>query len=403
VVALAALAFATAAMAAAPSAPVTITGLASFGRAVPYGKSRMLVLHAHVGEVRHGVAMLDATGSLDPSFGDGGVVDVEAEDAAVDPDGKILIVSTTSDETEAGTGSEARVTRLLADGAVDPSFGHEGHVDISFGRWGYGETIAVAPNGEILVGGTRQDDPFNAYFTAADLAIARLKPDGAPDRTFWHQGVKIIKVGDEIGAMAIAPTPSGGVIVEEGNENVAYLEKLSRDGSFDRHFADGGYLSIEGRRGKSGARQLLLAHSGFVELSNGKLLVGATGLLRSGGFQSLVGRIDVDGRMDHSWGRDGWAVVPNGGAASEKTMAPLPGGGIAIATSFKVGKSRDDFGAVALDRNGRLDRKFGTAGSCRAAFASTGRAVDALGVGGQVIVLGAEGEISRLLSCPSAE
>jgi uncharacterized delta-60 repeat protein len=389
---------------AAPRTPTKVAGLTSFVRALPYGKSKILLVNARVGEVGHGVAMLDADGSLDRSFGTDGVAAVEAEereDAAVAPDGTIVVVTTGNGKDEETT-SEARVTRLLPDGQVDRSFGQEGSVGIRFGRNGSGEAVAVAPDGDILVAGTSVIGPGNVYVTDANLAIARLTPDGSPDPSFGRAGVRIIKVGDEIGAEQIAPTPSGGILVEEGNEIDSDLWRLNRDGTLDRRFGYGGIFPIEGRRGKSGARQLLLPKPGFVEQPDGKVLFAASGLVRTGGFQGLIGRIDTKGHMDRSWGRDGWVVLPNHAETSAKGMAPLSGGRLAVATTFEAGKGKaDDFGAIALDRHGRPDPKFAGDGSCRATLPGAQVALGAVALGPRAFVLGHEKAGGLVLACPA--
>ena len=69
---------------------------------------------------------LNADGSIDPTFGDGGFVlvpfdiNVDTRDMKVDPQGRLVLVG----EGDFDTGQERFVmTRLTADGSVDPSFG----------------------------------------------------------------------------------------------------------------------------------------------------------------------------------------------------------------------------------------------------------------------------------------
>lgn len=83
-------------------------------------------------------------------------------------------------------------------------------------------------------------------------------------------------------------------------------------------------------------------------------------------------------------------------------LATLPGGGVAVAATFRGGKARDttDFGAVAFNRRGRLDRKFGAGGLCRASLASEQKSAGVVTVAGWVVALGGNDEKQWLRACP---
>lgn len=393
------------AAAGAPGGTVKIAGVTSFRKAIPYGKSQLLLLGAHSGG-RTGISRVNLNGSIDPSFGRRGTVRMRAADAVVAPDGKIVVVGTalTGAKAHGIRTTKARVTRLLPDGRPDRTFGRGGSTEIRFGLYGYGTAVALAANGDVLLAGNRIDDPDNTYLTEFDLGVARLKPDGAPDRTFGHRGAKIFRVGDEIEARQIAPTPSGGILVEEGNGIDAYLLKLDKNGSPDRHFGRHGYVSVEGRPNKDGHRQSLLPNPGFVELADGQILVTATGALHSGSSQDLVGRYLADGSADRSWGDDGWAVVPGEGEIPADGLAPLPGGRVAVAANYlgAAANGGSDFGAIVLNRHGLLDRAFARGGSCRVPLAGEQSATGIVAVGGRAVVLGGNGEATWLRDCPPA-
>jgi uncharacterized delta-60 repeat protein len=395
--------FAAPAVAMAPGGAVKIAGVTSFGKAIPYGRSRLLLLDANSGG-SFGMTRVNLNGSIDTSFGRLGTVHMEAAGAVVAPDGKIIVADTvrTGAKAHGLHVTKARVTRLLPDGRLDRTFGRDGSTEIRFGLYGDGTSVALAANGDILLVGNRVDDPRNTYVTEFDLGVARLKPNGAPDRTFGHRGAKIIPVGDEIVARQIAATPSGGILVEERNSIDASLLKLDQNGTPDHHFGHDGYLYVEGRRNRDGHRQLLLPDSGFAELADGRILVTATGSLRSGSFQNLVGRYRADGSTDRSWGNDGWAVVPGDDRIRADGLTPLPGGRVAVnATDRASAVGGADFGAVVLDRRGRLDRGFAVGGTCRVRLPGRQSAAGVVAVGGRAVVLGGDGKTTTWLRvCP---
>jgi uncharacterized delta-60 repeat protein len=111
-------------------------------------------------------SFIAAIGSINPGSGASGVVYC----MAVQPDGKILI----GGEFGAVLGVPlVRLARLLPDGEVDTSFNTGAGMD------GTVNTIALQPNGEILIGGN-----FNYVDNLYRPRIARLLTNGAPDITY---------------------------------------------------------------------------------------------------------------------------------------------------------------------------------------------------------------------------
>ncbi len=404
VVALSALVLAVVAAGAAqaPPRPVKVKGAPEGEKAIAYGRSRLLLLRRGLTERTSTITRVRLDGSLDRSFGDDGTVHIDAEDVAVTRDGKILVVATGS--PKGSKHAEARVTRLRSDGKLDRSFGHNGEAFADFGSEGSGQTIAVGSDGDILVAGIRIDatDPTTGIISA-DLAVARLKANGAIDTSFGTKGVIFVPVGDEIEAIDIAPTPSGGVIVEEGNELSAYLEKFNRDGSPDNRFGHQGFVAVAAGRGKGAAHQSLRPLPGFAELPSGKLLITGYASRRMKPHQLAVVRLGLDGRIDHFYGRHGWATVPGDLETTPAALALLPGGKLAVGTTFREeGRPATvDFGAVVFTPGGHLEHRFADHGTCRAGLASVDGTSVAT-VGGHPVALGGEGKEQWLLNCPGA-
>ncbi len=160
-------------------------------------------------------ARLSADGSLDPSFGKGGVRIVRnlnesgVYDIAATPDGGVLGIG-----EDIGT----RLWKLTAAGSLDSSFGNGGTIEIpGYGkhRVGGGHSEAemlgefvVLPSGKILLAGT--DSPGRSpYYRAVAL---RLLPNGHRDRSFGTGGWAVGKTSGStfVGGMTMLP---GGVLV----------------------------------------------------------------------------------------------------------------------------------------------------------------------------------------------
>ena len=120
---------------------------------------------------RLAVAAYRADGSLDPTFGTGGILlddtdgGMDAQTIAGDTFGQILIAGNHAD-------GEVEVARLDGDGSLDPTFGADGVVTLPL-RFAVG---AVRPgfNGQVVVAGTIGSG------AGSEVALLRLGRHGAP-------------------------------------------------------------------------------------------------------------------------------------------------------------------------------------------------------------------------------
>src|SRR5262245_1953640 len=122
---------------------------------------------------------------LDPGFGNGtgaavlGGLRVRTDDTMTSavriPDGRVVALDA----------DHSAVTRILADGTLDRSFGHDGLALDLAGLQSSG-VVAVAPDGTILV-------PGRPYLTTV-WGVARLLPDGTRDPAFGVDGVATLDV-----------------------------------------------------------------------------------------------------------------------------------------------------------------------------------------------------------------
>jgi uncharacterized delta-60 repeat protein len=106
------------------------------------------------------LARYNADGSLDESFGDDGKVTTDfggdTEDAAtamlIQPDNKIVAAGTTGPELFAVR--DFALTRYLADGTLDPSFGGDGKITTDFsGSDDVSRDLAIQADGKLIAGG----------------------------------------------------------------------------------------------------------------------------------------------------------------------------------------------------------------------------------------------------------
>ena len=184
----------------------------------------------------------DAT--LDESFGSGGRLTTAigefsgAYAVAIQPDGKILLAGET-DILDNGDHDFA-LLRYDSEGSLDPTFGTGGVQTTAIGSGDAedaAKAIAILPDGKILLGGyTAGDDE--------DFALARYNPDGSLDTGFGTGGKQTTEVGTgDDAANAMAVQPDGKIILggyTTGANRDFALVRYEPDGSLDTGFGTGG-------------------------------------------------------------------------------------------------------------------------------------------------------------------
>lgn len=208
-----------------------------------------------IGDPVPAVFRFDHDGSVDRSFGVGrGFVTVPGRDVgtialAVDRRGRALVLDGKYDANS--------VTRVTADGGLDPGFGEEGLAPLPKYVWGtvHGHrrrlditprAIWPLPDGGVLVSGVSG----NNLYSRDDLI--RLTPQGALDRSFGHDGVAQIALGRDgsRNARALAVTGDGRIVLAGSiragrhERQTAALIRLLPDGRPDPSFGEGGLVTM---------------------------------------------------------------------------------------------------------------------------------------------------------------
>jgi len=156
------------------------------------------------------VVRLSPEGSLDPTFGNGGVVVVPSASGfavALQPDGKIVVGGTSS------SGPGLAVMRLLPDGRMDTSFGAGGRATANVGGYGTAFALAIQSDGKIVAVG-RASPPGS--FDPGDFGVARFNADGSLDSSFAANGRVRTDFGGGEDALDVALQPDGKIVVVGG-------------------------------------------------------------------------------------------------------------------------------------------------------------------------------------------
>lgn len=183
----------------------------------------------------------DTDGTLDGTFGSGGVVttDFAGEDSTVnalviEPDGKLVAVGG-SGFFNRGT-SAFELARYDVDGSLDATFGTGGLVKTVVGSGSRADAAVLQPDGKLVAAG---------FVTGAaeGFALARYDSDGSLDGGFGTGGsVVTATVPGEIHGLVLQPD---GKLVAAGGVVTFALARYDADGTLDAGFGDGGTVETE--------------------------------------------------------------------------------------------------------------------------------------------------------------
>jgi uncharacterized delta-60 repeat protein len=149
---------------------------------------------------------LNETGTRDPGFGIGGLLDITPPDSrslqiAIDRWGRILIMrQATSGETKYLASFEV-LSRRNPDGTLDTAFGHGGEIAVKLpGEESGFDALAVDAQGKPLLAGrvARPRMPSQVrrhIFPPPEFVLVRLRASGRPDQTFGKQGQVVTGFG----------------------------------------------------------------------------------------------------------------------------------------------------------------------------------------------------------------
>lgn len=308
------------------------------------------------------LARYNRDGTPDTAFGIGGKTTTDfggigghdrAYAMALQPDGKIVAVGqarTTSGYDDFG------VARYMPDGSLDASFGTGGLVTTSVAPGtgqNYAFAIAIQKDGDIVVAG----DANMGGATGWDSVVLRYHSDGTLDPTFGTGGKVISAVSpgtttDWWGSVALQPD---GKIVLAGKAGPAAnttmsFARLTSTGAPDTSFGTAGYAMVDFPAGGQDGNWL------------GGLVIQPDGKLISGGYASnevAVARLNPNGTIDTTFNATGTATVSLGGSTDQQGYdATLQTDGrIVIAADVFTGGVWT-LGAARFNSDGTLDTTF---------------------------------------------
>jgi uncharacterized delta-60 repeat protein len=241
----------------------------------------------------------DANGKPDPTFGTDGAlaIDFDPSHLLPRPDGTLLVAGACR-WPSSGPG----LIRLLADGSVDPSFA-------GFCYWSSGgdfRTLRLTTPDRIVAAGIDwHNDGSGRVLIGHALADGRPDPGvGAPFVTAEAVPFRPILVQIQADGRVVA--------IDEGNQGTMHLARFNGDGSLDPTFGSGGLVTIT-RPWDLGSYFGALA----IQLDGRILIAGAAHQPSADDGDFFVARLRPDGTLDDGFGNDGFVFTDIGTDPSE--------------------------------------------------------------------------------------
>ena len=307
-----------------------------------------------------------AAGDLDPTFGNGGTVNLTPivtstnfEDSQLTPDGKIVSISggmleernlSGALESSFGSGGQAvpgigalrllvlgdgrilvggtldqdfAVSRHLANGQLDSSFGVDGvaRLDLNNGSTDWASLLTVQPDGKILLAGTSGPDPAIVRFTADGQVDTSFDGDGILIRVFPHYNDVLTNTTAPNVPADILVQASGKIVlggagayttVDFSKEDYPYwywMLRFNADGSEDSSF-DPNDFSFSGHHSETQGPHFAAGRGDSFYLTytqfNNSYFYG-------GPILEVLRHYNADGTLDASFGTNGQVIIADYG------------------------------------------------------------------------------------------
>ncbi len=351
-------------------------------------------------------------GSLDNTFGIGGEVQTgfggmyeTAESVVIQSDGKIVVVGSSGKNFPARVGVIALARYNSSDGSLDNTFGSGGIVNMQFvdENFYYGRAAALQSDGKIVVVGHRCDTLTN---TICSFVIARYNSNGSLENVWGNlAGMigksvalqtdgKIVAAGTSgsgttlirynsigsydtgFGSGGIVTTAGGtgnsvaiqsdGKIVVAGGNGDFVTVRYNSDGSLDNTFGSGGIVTTDFGSSSEYCSSIVIQ-------SDGKIVVVGSSDLGGGSSVVALARYESNGNLDNTFGTGGKVTTAAGTEGIWGNSVALQNDGKIVVGGTKSdnttpGLPQSDFALVMYNSNGSLDNTFGTGGIATSHF-----------------------------------
>ncbi len=304
-----------------------------------------------------GIARYNSDGSLDPTFGNGGIIQgtlFTGRSMALQSDGKIVLAGLVL----SGTSVRFAAARFSTDGLLDESFnGGLVQADVP-GIDDEARSVAIAPDGKIVLAGVTYAGGCGPSGTTVcrRFGTVRFNTDGTLDTSFGGTGIVILSSNPANPSYefnegwAAAVQPDSKIVVAGFGGMVRY----SVNGELDGSFGSGGGVAPS----SLGLLSVAISPDG-----------GIVSAGQGGGYFSTVKYLS-NGVTDVAFGNDGAVITSVGSGYDVAQSIALTQDGRIVAAGNAQYINTNLFALAQYNADGSLDTSFGTDGKVTTQVAS---------------------------------
>ncbi|MCK9424351.1 MAG: T9SS type A sorting domain-containing protein [Bacteroidales bacterium] len=306
------------------------------------------------------IARYDTNGFLDSSFGDNGKVTTKIgpgnnsiRSLNIQPDRKIVVAGFADN----GTYTDFALSRYNIDGSLDKTFGTDGALTTSFGEFSVSFSAAIQPDGKIMVVGCTGSPvgPGGNFF-----ALVRYNLNGSLDSTFGSNGKITTAIRNVDDAAFSVGIQSDGKIVVAGLSYHYTIFSTGSDIALARYNTNGTLDTTFGIEGKviTPIGEFSLATKLHI-LGNQKIIVSGS-TYNGSDWDFALAQYNTDGSLDNSFGTDGVVTTAIGLGDDYACSSTIQPDNKIIVTGSSIDVSHSNFALVRYNQDGSLDNTFGT-------------------------------------------
>jgi uncharacterized delta-60 repeat protein len=350
---------------------------------VAVGRAQLQVRIVGTQDPNFQLARYNADGSLDATFGTGGIVSTDfgvhgddfANAAALQTDGKIVVVGQVGANFSQTPNADTTfgIARYNTNGSLDTSFGTGGLVTTDFGTThDTARAVAIQTDGRIVVAGTNGSDFALARYNTNGSLDSGAAGDSTPADQFGTGGRVTTDFASTFdSASAVVIQASGKIVAAGSNSSDFALARYNTNGTLDTaNFGAGGKVTTDFNGGNDGISEL-------VSQSDGKLVAAGAATLPGTGSDFALARYSADGVLDTSgFGASGKVTTDFGGfdtagGVALQTDGRIVAAGLYFPTSAAtmpetavptVAGPAAFFALARYNTDGNLDSSFGVSG-----------------------------------------
>ena len=259
------------------------------------------------------IAKINVDGELDQSFSQGIVQGTFLQlfgfndelKAVIDSNGRVVLFGA---NVAGDSDGNYTLSRLNANGTLDTSFGNGGNVFVSGAEAGIGSfstpsDVKVTANNQLVFGIT---SPFS-------FAIAKLNANGARDFSFGDGGFATLNQGSTNTSPDFALDSQDRIVIAS-DPIVPALNRLTANGQTDNSFGNNGFILLQpddsiGSQNVANDPPFRLNLGGFAIDSADNVIVAGNADGNDGSRPLLLQRVSANGQVDQGFGIAGTSVL----------------------------------------------------------------------------------------------